>query len=314
MRTAACCAARPPWPPAIRTRRSWSKTQRLPRPMEDARRSAAPGDDRSVPAGPEEVTVVRHADPVQVRLGGPLRRASRCPSSASGRASTPAPGCSCGAGGRAEVFWPNGTGRAPRRARNGSDRLGEPRRTDLLDCTARSRSDPAACRVTASSSSAARILAVERSRSSGPGDPRSRRLPERTAQDEASFEGETCRSRRRIRVGPIVVEHPRAGVLRVTNRWQGSATVSSAAESCVSSRVRRSTFRSWRRAGDHSRPTAVQTRPGRVEVRGEVEIVPGKHGDSLRALGEHEIRALGVRVRLDTARDGELLRPLWAAA
>ena len=46
--------------------------------------------------------------------------------------------------------------------------------------------------------------------------------------------------------------------------------------------------------------TDFQTLAGQVDVRGEVEIVSSEDGDSLRAVGEHELRALGVRVRLDT--------------
>ena len=83
-------------------------TQRWPAPMENARRPLPPGDSQSHPPGPEEVTLLRHADPVHVRPAGtfsayPLAFYDKQARLSAGAAVVVA------AGGRAEVLWPNAT-------------------------------------------------------------------------------------------------------------------------------------------------------------------------------------------------------------
>ena len=82
--------------------------QIFPQPMKDARRPLPPGAAANWVEGPEEVTVVRHADPVRLRTPGALsgypvrfyEKTQRV------RAGT---GVIASAGGKVEVVWPLGT-------------------------------------------------------------------------------------------------------------------------------------------------------------------------------------------------------------
>lgn len=86
----------------------WFPSQRWPGPMEAQRDPLLPGDATRYPRGPEEVRVLRHADPVQVRMAGsagsiPLsykRKEMRVPSGS---------GVASSGGGRAELLWANGS-------------------------------------------------------------------------------------------------------------------------------------------------------------------------------------------------------------
>ena len=83
-------------------------TQRWPEPMEAARHPLPPGDSAAHLAGPEEVTVIRHADPVQVRPAGslssfPMAFYDKKTRLTAGGAVLVAPG------GRAEVLWAEGS-------------------------------------------------------------------------------------------------------------------------------------------------------------------------------------------------------------
>ncbi len=83
------------------------ETQRWPGPMRATQSPLPPGDAQNHPPGPEEVSVLRHADPVQVRPAGALRgypltffdKRARL---TAGGAVVLSPG------GRAEVLWPDG--------------------------------------------------------------------------------------------------------------------------------------------------------------------------------------------------------------
>ena len=48
----------------------WVSSQRWPEPMENLHDPLPPGEGDLFPPGPEEVRIVRHADPVQVRAAG----------------------------------------------------------------------------------------------------------------------------------------------------------------------------------------------------------------------------------------------------
>jgi hypothetical protein len=83
-------------------------TQRWPPPMK-ARASPLPsGDSAAHPPGPEEVSIVRHADPVQIRPAGalsghPLAFYDKRARLSAGGAVIVSPG------GRAEILWPGGS-------------------------------------------------------------------------------------------------------------------------------------------------------------------------------------------------------------
>ena len=87
---------------------AWQSTQRWPGPMRNTRDALPQGDAAQHPAGPEEVAVVRHADPVQIRPAGamsghPMEFYDKRARLTAGGAVIVSPG------GRAEVLWPNGT-------------------------------------------------------------------------------------------------------------------------------------------------------------------------------------------------------------
>lgn len=299
MRPAACCAAilflaacYPDTPILV-------KTQRLPRPMVDAVDPLPPGTIDQYPPGPEEVTVVRHADPVQIRPAG-LSSSFPMPFYRKQARVNSGTWVLCGAGGRAEVFWPNGT--AVLLDGHGTGVIGSASRGDPtfslheLD-RARILLMPGD-RIELLGGS---ILVVDEPIPSGPVTPSSPPTSGTNGQDESiDSEGEDI-DIGPTRVGPIVVEHPREEVLRVINRCKEAATVLFREDSL---RVEPGEALDIPLLAAGGRPfqadPGFQTLAGRVEVRGEVEIVPGRYGDSLRALGEHEMRGLGVRVRLDT--------------
>lgn len=83
-------------------------TQRWPGPMEPEVRPLPPGDSKSHLPGPEEVVVLRHADPVRVRppgtnSGRPLAFYDKLTRLSAGGQVVVA------AGGRAEILWPQGS-------------------------------------------------------------------------------------------------------------------------------------------------------------------------------------------------------------
>jgi hypothetical protein len=89
------------------TRWPWSYTQRWPGPMTPQTSPLPPGDRGLFAEGPEEVLVQRHADPVQVRPAGlmssyPLRFYAKSKALRAGSS------IYTGAGGRAEVLFPDG--------------------------------------------------------------------------------------------------------------------------------------------------------------------------------------------------------------
>ncbi|MFN0008274.1 MAG: hypothetical protein ACKVXR_10225 [Planctomycetota bacterium] len=86
----------------------WVSTQRWPEPMENKSNPLPPGEGHLYPPGPEEVRILRHADPVQVRTAGnsasfPLSHRRKEIRVASGSS------IACAAGGRAEILWPDGS-------------------------------------------------------------------------------------------------------------------------------------------------------------------------------------------------------------
>jgi hypothetical protein len=86
---------------------TWLTTQRWPEPMNRDRDELPPGELALHPAGVEEVTVLRHADPVRVRHPGAL---SSFPLNFYDKSLRASAGTSVltSYGGRAEVLWPSG--------------------------------------------------------------------------------------------------------------------------------------------------------------------------------------------------------------
>jgi hypothetical protein len=89
------------------TRWPWGTTQRWPPPMQNTADPLPPGQAEYLQEGPEEVLVVRHADPVRVRPAGlsggyPLTYYDKSVRVRAGSGIGSAPG------GRIEVVWPNG--------------------------------------------------------------------------------------------------------------------------------------------------------------------------------------------------------------
>jgi hypothetical protein len=86
----------------------WRDTQRWPGPMEATVDPLPPGDSTNHVAGPEEVSLIRHADPVQVRPAGALQGHPLAFYDKKVRL-TAGGGVIVAPGGRAEVLWPEGT-------------------------------------------------------------------------------------------------------------------------------------------------------------------------------------------------------------
>jgi hypothetical protein len=76
--------------------------------MEAAQDPLPAGDATRYPRGPEEVRILRHADPVQVRMAGSAGRIPLSYKRKEMRVSSGS-GVVCSGGGRAEVLWPNGS-------------------------------------------------------------------------------------------------------------------------------------------------------------------------------------------------------------
>jgi hypothetical protein len=89
------------------TRWPWGTTQRWPAPMEHAVDPLPPGEAELLEEGPEEVLVLRHSDPVKVR---PTGFTAGYPLTFYRKSVRVHSGSAIGAsaGGRIEVLWPNG--------------------------------------------------------------------------------------------------------------------------------------------------------------------------------------------------------------
>ncbi len=165
-------------------------TQRWPAPMTQATDPLPAGSDSGQPGGIEDVLVVRHSDPVQVRRAGasgafPMRFFAKRERVTSGA------WIYCGAGGKAELIWPR-EGIAVILFDDGSARIGE-----------RERGEPAVS-----------LLAVTRANLDV--------LPGTVIElpGGALFEGDPER-----RSGPFVLARIRPNVLRLKNQSKGIATV-----------------------------------------------------------------------------------------
>jgi hypothetical protein len=158
-------------------------TQRVPGPMEPVVEPLPPGEEVGFAPGPQEVVVVRHADPVLLRragenVGRALAFYDRQVTVLSGT------WVRCGAGGRAELLWPGQLGSLVVFGR-GDVYLGEPSRDEV----------------------SASLQGVDRARLTlGPD------------QRVALAGGAELYAEGPLATGPIVVERRKLDVLRVANQ------------------------------------------------------------------------------------------------
>ena len=255
----------------------WGNTQRWPGPMEPLADPLPSGDRELYKPGPEELLVMRHADPCQVRPAGfasafPLTFYKKSLRLHSGSCVYAAPG------GRIEVLWANGSSIVL--SGRGAGIIGS-----------KSRGEPAFV-----------FQQVDRAEI---------QLQER---DQVELVGGALLS---AEGGPFRLELLHSDLLRLKNQSKGQAEVA------------------YRAAVFHLDPgqkvdlplgTTLGTprpEPGdwsvanagglSIEWQGALERLDEPGGFALRATGEHEIRALGLRLRLE--RDEEVrFRPLGQPA
>lgn len=246
----------------------WGSTQRVPGPMESAHHPLPPGDSEEHPPGPEEVLVLRHADPVQVRPAGlsssfPLAFYNKDLRVTAGSGVYTAPG------GRAEVLWPGG---------NSIVLFG--RCAGIVGSKSRGES-------------AFLFRQIERAEVSF------------TSEDQVELVGG---SRLSAHSGPFVLDHVREDILRVKN--QSKSTGQIAFRETVLTLDPGEVVDLALLAGGAS---PVQSDPGLQEAKGpgfvvawsgQVDVAKDERSVRVRALGEHELRGLGLRIRMN--RDEEV--------
>ncbi|MBK7643988.1 MAG: hypothetical protein IPJ19_13220 [Planctomycetes bacterium] len=251
----------------------WGNTQRWPGPMEPLANPLPPGDRELFQEGPEEMLVLRHADPCQVRPAGyassfPLSFYRKSLRLHSGSRVYTAPG------GRLEVLWPNGSsitlyGR-------GAGIIGS-----------KSRGEPAFV-----------FQQVERAQI------------DLVEADEIDLVGG---ARLSAKSGPFEVQLMTADLMRVKNQSKepGDVAYRSAVfhldpGQIVDLPLGTTPGAPLPEAGDWQ---GAQVRGLDVEWQGGLQRLDSDEEVGLRANGDNEIRALGLRVRLE--RDEEVrFRPL----
>jgi len=262
------CGGRWRWP--------WGETQRWPGPMEALADPLPPGDKDLYHEGPEEVLVLHHADPCQVRPAGyasafPLTFYKKQLRVHSGSCVYTAPG------GRIEVLWPSGTSIAL--FGRGAGIVGS-----------KSRGEPAFV-----------FQEVERAEI---------QLQER---GDVELVGGALLS---AEGGPFLLQRVRSDLVRLKNQSKGPGDVAYRSSvfhldpgQMVYLPLGTTAGTPRPEPGDWQEGSAAG-----LEARwqGQLERLDGSDALGLRAQGENEIRALGQRVRLE--RDEEVrFRPLGAA-
>lgn len=249
------------------------KTQRMPAPMESTRNPLPAGSLDLYPPGPEEVVVVRHADPVQIRPAG-LSSSFPLPFYDKQARLNSGSWIFCGAGGRAEILWPSGG-------------------TVLLfdSCTgvigSNSRGEPRFI-----------FRAVERARIILREGERIALLGGALLTVEDGFDDAE------LTAGPFVIEHHRAEIMRLTNRGKRTGRLYFREEVFDIDPGHVIDIPLLEAGGSPLQvDPGFQTLPGGLETRGQVELVDDASGTRLRAVGEHELRGRGVRLRLDVGEE-----------
>jgi len=240
----------------------YDKAQRWPGPMEATVDPLPVGDESLYPPGPEEVIVVRHADPVHVRPAGEAGAFAltfydkeRRLNAGSWIYST--------AGGRIEMLWPSGSSITLNNQTTGV--IGSP-----------SRGEPMLilweldyARIHIGPEDSVQLLGGAVLRSDG---------------------------------GTVIVEHPATEIERVRNQTKGEIRIDYRDETFI---LDPGQVIDLPLLSAGSEPLAVI--PGarsiagdgfQVEVLGRVSVLEDERGVRLLAEGEHQIRGLGVRVRL----------------
>jgi hypothetical protein len=237
-------------------------TQRWPGPMDPEVRPLPPGDSKSHLQGPEEVVVLRHADPVRVRPAGtnsgrPLAFYDKLTRLSAGSQVVVA------AGGRAEILWPEGS--TVMLYDNAVAWIGSPSRgEEILD-----------------------LSRVERARIMLRPEDRVRLVGGAVLYGEG---------------GPYTLHLLSPGTLAVHNQSKGSTSVAFREEVFLLGPGQRVVLPLLSAGGRPIEPTAgVQRLPGpgfTVGAVGEVESSGTETELSVSASGESLVDAFGVRVRL----------------
>lgn len=259
----------------------WPKipTQRYPAPMPATVDPLPPGTESQYEPGPEEVLIVRHADPVQLRPAGQLS-AFRMPFYDKIRRVRAGSWVYGLPGGRSEILWPNGS------------------RITLFGRTvcvvgSQSRGEPAAI-----------FFELERA---------DLHLIEGEVVELLGGSELTARS------GPVVVARVRADVLRLKNQAKTDVELAFRDELFRLEPGHAIDLPLLEAGGrpDPVVPGGRRVRAAGFELatRGEVRVLEGGGDVQLQAGGEHEIRGLGQRIELlpgESLRVGGL-RPAPAA-
>lgn len=242
----------------------WISTQRWPEPNGVDVSKLPPGADAVLLPGPEEVTVIRHADPVRLRPAGtssggfPLQFYDKRKRVTAGSAVLVSPG------GRAEVLWPSGSSVVM--FGKGVGWIGSP-----------SHGEPTFG-----------FAEVERARIN------------LLAGDRVQLMGGAVLSGDS---GPYLVDRVREDVLRVVNQSRATIKVAFRDETFELGPGQKVLLPLLSAGGDPDADGGNLRRisgPGfPVEVRGALTQTPEEHDVVLNASGENEMRALGVRVRLE---------------
>ena len=245
------------------TRWPWGTTQRWPEPMQNTTEPLPPGASELLEEGPEEVLVVRHADPVRVRPTGltgsyPLKFYDKSVRVHAGSGIGSAPG------GIIEVVWPNG-----------NSLLLSDRGTGVIGSPSKGQASFL-------------FLEVEDAR-----------VMFKVADQVQLPTG----IRLSAATGPFTIERVAADVLRVSNRSKGPGEVLFRDE-VITLDVGQIVDVPLLSAG--GKPEAVDPArkvaegPGyQVSWSGSAEMQRGNDSVRVRALEPDEIRANGVRVKVD---------------
>lgn len=254
------CAGLQRWP--------WGTTQRWPGPMEPLSDPLPLGDKALYPPGSEEVLVVRHADPVQVRPAGlsssfPLSFYKKSIRVNSGSAVYSAPG------GKIEVLWPEGTS------------------------------------VVLTGRSAGLVGSPSRGESSFVFRQLDRSIVVFSSEDHVELIGGALLSGH---TGPFILDHLRADILRVKNQSKAAGQIAFREEVFIldpGQVIDLPLLSAGGRPAPSDAGLQEVRGPGfSVRYSGEVDVIDRSAVVHLRARGEHEIQALGVEVRMD--RDEEV--------
>jgi hypothetical protein len=241
----------------------WGSTQRWPEAMENTADPLPPGQSEWLEEGPEEVLVVRHADPVKVRPAGltgsyPLKFYDKSLRVHAGSAINSAPG------GRIEVVWPNGNSLVM--FDRGAGAIGSP-----------SRGQPSFIFLNLTGA-LVRFKVADQVQ-----------LPTGVLLSAAD--------------GPFTIELVEADVLRISNRSKGPGEVQFRDE-VITLDIGQIVDVPMLSAGGKPQPLdpnlKVAEGPGyRVSWSGSADVERGTSSVRLRALEANEVRANGVRVKVD---------------